>query len=87
MGTQLVANQLNQDGSVCHTTTNGALDGVYVTSTVHHFKINTWITDVPVLATCTSRKFLVYTRVTANAAHNSFVVEGNNQSVGAAFSV
>ncbi|OXM60915.1 hypothetical protein [Amycolatopsis vastitatis] len=87
VGTQLVANQLDQDGSVCHTTTNGALAGVYVTSTVHHFKINTWITDVPVLATCTSRNFVVYTRVTANAAHNSFVVEANNQSVGAAFAV
>ena len=85
VGTQLVANQLNADGSVCHTTTNGGLVGVYVTSTIHHFKINTWLTDIPVLATCSSRNFVVYTRVTANAAHNSFVVEANNQSVGAAF--
>jgi hypothetical protein len=85
VGTQLVASQLNANGSVCHVTTNGALAGVTVTSTIHHFKINTWITSVPVLASCSSRDFVVYTRVTANASHNSFLVEANNQSVGAAF--
>lgn len=85
VGTQLVANQLNSDGTVCHTTTNGDLAGVYVTSTVHHFKINTWMTSIPVVSTCSSRNFVVYLRITANTSYNSFVVEANNQSVGAAF--
>ncbi|QRP45958.1 hypothetical protein [Amycolatopsis sp. FDAARGOS 1241] len=84
VGTQLVVNQLDTSGNVCHTTTNGPLAGVTVTSTVHHFKINTWLTDVPVLASC-SRTFVAYTRVTANPVHNSFLIEANNQSVGAAF--
>ena len=85
VGTQLVANQLNADGSVCQTTTNGALAGVYVTTTIHHYKINTWLTSIPVSAACSSRNFTVYTRVTANSGYNSFVIEANNQSVGAAF--
>ncbi|WP_326567160.1 hypothetical protein VSH64_35735 [Amycolatopsis rhabdoformis] len=84
VGTQLVVNQLNAAGQVCHTSTNGALAGTTVTSTVHHYKINTWLTNVPVQPNC-SRDFVVYTRVTANAAHNSFLIEANNQSVGAAF--
>ncbi|MET7989634.1 hypothetical protein ABZU76_01875 [Amycolatopsis sp. NPDC005232] len=84
VGTQLVVNQLDVNGNPCNTTTNGPLAGVTVTNTVHHFKINTWVTNVPIVATC-SRDFVVYTRVTANAAHNSFLIEANNESVGAAF--
>ncbi len=85
VGTQLVLNQLNTDGSVCRTTTNGALKGQTVTTTVHHFRINTWLTDVPVDTACSSRDFVSYTRTTANADYNSFKIEANNQSVGAVF--
>jgi len=85
VGTQLVLNQLRSDGSVCRTTTNGDLAGVRVTTTVHHFRINTWLTDVPVDTSCGSRDFVAYTRTTANASYNSFKIEANNQSVGAVF--
>ncbi|MEV6965150.1 hypothetical protein AB0M47_08520 [Hamadaea sp. NPDC051192] len=85
VGTQLVVHQLNQDGSVCNTTTNGALAGVTVSNTVHHFKINTWHTAVPVLASCSSRTFSASTRVTANAGAESIVVEANHQSLTALF--
>jgi hypothetical protein len=85
VGTQLVLNQLRGDGSVCRTTTNGALAGVRVTTTVHHYRINTWLTDVPVDTSCGSRDFVAYTRTTANASYNSFKIEANNQSVGAVF--
>ncbi|NUR50759.1 MAG: hypothetical protein HOV71_21735 [Hamadaea sp.] len=85
VGTQLVVHQLNQDGSVCNTTTNGALAGVTVSNTVHHFKINTWHTAVPVLAGCTSRTFSASTRVTANAGAESIIVEANHQSLTALF--
>ncbi|UWE11112.1 hypothetical protein [Actinacidiphila bryophytorum] len=85
VGTQLVLNQLNSDGSVCRTTTNGALKGTTVTTTVHHYRINTWLTDVPVDPACTSRDFVSYTRTTANANSNSFKIEANNQTVGAVF--
>lgn len=85
VGTQLVLNQLNADGSVCRTTTNGPLAGVTVTTMVHHYRINTWLTDVPVDTACSSRTFVSYTRTTANANANSFKIEANNQSVGAVF--
>ncbi|WP_255947946.1 hypothetical protein [Streptomyces odontomachi] len=85
VGTQLVVNQLDADGSVCRTTTNGPLTGVTVTTTVHHYRINTWLTDVPVDTACSSRTFVSYTRTTANANYNSFKIEANNQSVGAVF--
>ncbi|GAA2808569.1 hypothetical protein [Crossiella cryophila] len=84
VGTQLVMEQLAADGSVCKTTTNGDLAGVNVTTTIHHFKINKYLINVPIVANC-SRDFVFYTRVTANSGSNSFVVEGNNQSVGAVF--
>lgn len=85
VGTQLVVHQLNSDGSVCKTTTNGALAGVTVTNTVHHFKINTWHTSVPVSTACTSRTFRASTRVTANAGAESILVEANHQSLTALF--
>lgn len=85
VGTQLVVHQLNQDGSVCATTTNGALAGVTVTNTVHHFKINTWHTAVPVSTACSSRTFSASTRVTANAGAESIIVEANHQSLTALF--
>lgn len=85
VGTQLVLNQLRADGSVCRTTTNGDLAGVRVTTGVHHFRINTWLTNVPVDTSCGSRDFVSYTRTTANASYNSFKIEANNQSVGAVF--
>lgn len=85
VGTQLVVNQLRGDRSVCRTTTNGPLAGVSVTTGVHHFRINTWLTNVPVDTACGSRDFVAYTRTTANANHNSFKIEANNQSVGAVF--
>jgi hypothetical protein len=85
VGTQLVLNQLDSDGSVCRTTTNGPLAGTTVSTTVHHYRINTWLTDVPVDPACTSRDFVSYTRTTANAGYNSFTTEANNQSVGAVF--
>ncbi|NGN63626.1 hypothetical protein G5C51_06855 [Streptomyces sp. A7024] len=85
VGTQLVLNQLKADGSVCRTTTNGPLAGTTVTTTVHHYRINTWLTDVPVDTSCGSRDFVSYTRTTANADFNSFKIEANNQSVGAVF--
>lgn len=85
VGTQLVVNQLDAQGAVCRTTTNGALQGTTVSTTVHHYRINTWLTDVPVDASCGSRDFVSYTRVTANAGANSFKTEANNQSVGAVF--
>lgn len=85
VGTQLVLTQLRADGSICRTTTNGPLAGVSVTNTVHHYRINTWLTDVPVDTSCGSRDFVAYTRTTANANSNSFKIEANNQSVGAVF--
>ena len=85
VGTQLVVNQLNATGSVCRTTTNGPLAGVTVTTTIHHYRVNTWLTDVPVDPACSSRDFVSYTRTTANASYNSFKIEANNQSVGAVF--
>jgi hypothetical protein len=85
VGTQLIVNQLRGDGSVCRTTTNGPLAGHTVTTTVHHYRINTWLTDVPVDTSCGSRDFVSYLRVTANANYNSFKTEANNQSVGAVF--
>ncbi|MEV0272268.1 hypothetical protein AB0H43_26115 [Hamadaea sp. NPDC050747] len=85
VGTQLVVNQLNSNGSVCVTTTNGDLAGVTVTNTVHHFKINTWHTSVPVSAACTSRDFQASTRVTANTGAESIIVEANHQSLTAMF--
>jgi hypothetical protein len=85
VGTQLVLNQLDAGGSVCHTTTNGELAGVRVTTGVHHYRINTWLTNVPIDPTCGSRDFVSYTRTTANASYNSFKIEANNQSVGAVF--
>ena len=85
VGTQLIVNQLRADDSVCRTTTNGPLAGVYVSNTVHHYRINTWLTNVPVDTSCGSRKFVSYTRTTANASGNSFKIEANNQSVGAVF--
>ncbi len=85
VGTQLVVNQLSATGAVCRTTTNGPLAGVTVTNTVHHYRVNTWLTTVAVDSSCGSRNFVSYTRVTANAAYNSFKIEANNQSVGALF--
>lgn len=85
VGTQLVLNQLRADGTVCRTTTNGALAGVRVTTGVHHYRINTWLTNVPIDTSCGSRDFVSYTRTTANASYNSFKIEANNQSVGAVF--
>jgi hypothetical protein len=85
VGTQLVVHQLNEDGSVCNTTTNGPLAGVTVTNTVHHFKINTWNTSVPVVTTCTSRNFQASTRVTASSGAESVIVEANHQSLTALF--
>lgn len=85
VGTQLVVNQLNANGSVCRTNTNGPLVGVSVSTTVHHRRINTWLNNIPVDPACTSRTFVSYTRTTANAASNSFKVEANNQSVGAVY--
>lgn len=85
VGTQLVLNQLDADGTVCRTTTNGDLTGVRITNTIHHFRINTWLTNVPVDTSCGSRDFVSYTRTTANASYNSFKIEANNQSVGAVF--
>jgi hypothetical protein len=85
VGTQLVVHQLNASGAVCRTTNNGALKGVTVTNTVHHFKINTWITEVPVSSACSSRNFQASTRVTANAAAESVIVEANHQSLTALF--
>lgn len=85
VGTQLVVNQLRADGSVCRTTTNGPLKGTTVTNTIHHYRINTWLTNVPVDTSCGARDFVSYTRTTANAEHNSFKIEANNQSVGAVF--
>jgi hypothetical protein len=85
VGTQLVVNQLNSNGSVCVTTTNGALAGVTVTNTVHHFKINTWHTSVPVSSACSSRNFQASTRVTANSGAESIIVEANHQSLTAMF--
>lgn len=85
VGTQLVVNQLNTGGAVCRTTTNGPLAGVTVSNTVHHFKINTWHTAVPVDPACTSRNFQASTRVTANAGAESIIVEANHQSLTALF--
>src|SRR5262245_48390426 len=85
VGTQLVLNQLKQDGTVCKTTTNGDLAGVSVTNGIHHYRINTWLTNVPIDPSCGSRDFVSYTRTTANASYNSFKIEANNQSVGAVF--
>lgn len=85
VGSQLVVHQLNSNGSVCRTTTNGELKGVTVTNTVHHFKINTWHTSVPVSTACSSRTFQAATRVTANAAAESVLVEANHQSLTALF--
>ena len=85
VGTQLVVHQLNANGTVCATTYNGDLQGVTVTNTVHHFKINTWHTSVPVSAACTSRNFQASTRVTANAAAESVLVEANHQTLTALF--
>jgi len=85
VGTQLVVDQLRGDGSVCRTTTNGPLTGTTVTNTIHHYRINTWLTNVPIDTSCGSRDFVSYTRTTANAEHNSFKIEANNQSVGAVF--
>ena len=85
VGTQLVVSQLNANGSVCATTTNGALAGVTVTNTVHHFKINTWHTSVPVSTACSSRNFQASTRVTANSGAESILIESNHQSLTALF--
>jgi hypothetical protein len=85
VGTQLVLNQLREDGTVCRPHTNGDLAGVSVTTGVHHYRINTWLTNVPIDPTCGSREFVSYTRTTANASYNSFKIEANNQSVGAVF--
>jgi len=85
VGTQLVVRQLNEDGSICVTTTNGTLAGVTVTNTVHHFKINTWHTGVPVSSACSSRVFTASTRVTANSGAESVIVEANHQSLTALF--
>ncbi|MGO1050236.1 hypothetical protein [Crossiella sp. CA198] len=84
VGTQLVMEQLAADGSACKTTTNGDLAGVNVTTTIHHFKINKYLINVPIVPNC-SRDFVFYTRATANSGSNSFVIEANNQSVGAVF--
>lgn len=80
VGTQLVVNQLQSDGTVCRTFVNGPLLGTTVTSTIHHYKINTSVTDIPVSSSCTSRTFLAYLRVTANAGSNSIIVEPSHQS-------
>lgn len=84
VGTQLVVQQYNSTGTACGTAwTNGALAGTTVTNTIHHFKINTWGT-APVNTSCTSRNFKMWIRVTANASHNSIVIENNNETVTAA---
>jgi hypothetical protein len=85
VGTQLVVQQFNADGSTCGAAwNNGPLAGTSVPNQVHHYKINTWGT-VPVSSSCTARHFRIWIRVTANVAHNSFVIEDNNETVTAAF--
>jgi hypothetical protein len=80
VGTQLVVNQLQSDGTVCSTFVNGPALGTSITSTIHHYKINTSITDIPVSSSCTSRTFQASVRVTASAGYNSIIVEPNHQS-------
>jgi hypothetical protein len=80
VGTQFVVRQLHADGAICRSYSSGPLVGTSISSTIHHFKINKSIANIPVTSSCTSRAFLAYMRVTANRSANSILVEPNHQS-------
>lgn len=85
IGIQLVVQQLMASGAACRTFVSGPLDGITITSEIHHRKLNKSIANVPVTSSCTSRRFRAYMRVFANKGANSVVVENNNQSVTALY--
>lgn len=80
VGTQLAVQQLQADGATCHTFYNGPPAGARISSTIHHFKLNLSIVNIPVSSSCTSRTFIAYVCVTANRGANSIIVEPNHQS-------
>jgi len=70
--------------------TNGGLIGYTVSTTVHHYKINTSGTMPPssinpLCEVAGAGYFEMWLRTTANANDNSFVIENNNETVTAAF--
>jgi hypothetical protein len=80
VGTQFVVRQLQANGAICRSYYSGPLVGTNISSTIHHFKINKSIINIPVTASCTSRTFIAYVRVTANRGANSILVEPIHQS-------
>ncbi len=81
VGTQLTVQQLQSNGRVCRSFASGPLVGTVVTSTIHHRKSNSAIANIPVTSSCTSRRFIAYTRVTANHAANSFLIDPHHATV------
>jgi len=77
--TQLVVQQLQANGAPCRTFVDGPPSGADISSTTHHLKLNTSISNIPVSWFCTSRVFIGYVRVTSKGSGNSIVVESNHQ--------
>jgi hypothetical protein len=80
VGTQLVVQQLQADGTVCRTMVNGPLVATRISNTIHHWKFNKSVSNIAVSSTCTSPEFRAYLRVTTSRIANSIVVEENHQS-------